>query len=42
MFVFTERVMSNGRTNICHVGIENGGQERKILGVENYISTDNS
>jgi hypothetical protein len=34
--------MSNGRTNICHLGIVNGRQERKILGVENCIPMDNS
>jgi hypothetical protein len=42
MFVFTEKIMSNARINICHVGIVNGRQERKILGVENCISMDNS
>jgi hypothetical protein len=40
MFVFSKKLMSNGRPNICYMGIENGGHERNILGVENCISTD--
>jgi hypothetical protein len=34
MFVFTENVMLNGRTNICQIGIVNSRQERKCLGVD--------